>query len=499
MSFSSVSFIVFMIAVFFIYWEIPHKFRYILLIFANLCFYGSFGIKCLPVLLGQALITYLFSFILEKKKTKSLLAAGIILVPAQLLVFKYLNFSIYTIDKVMGIISAPVHDHTIKLLAPIGISFYTFESLSYIIDVYKGEVKAERNFLKVFVFLSFFPNITSGPIERAGHFFKSLETEREFDYDRTVRALRLMLLGFLKKICGADVLHTYVDSVFGNVYAYNGVIFIVAGLLYTYEIYLDFSGYTDIARGCAYMLGFELPINFKAPYLSCSVKEFFARWHISLSKWLKDYIYIPLGGSRCTRARKCLNLMITFLVSGIWHGASFTFIAWGMLHGVYQCVSELLGTRANGTSKEHVGVTAKRADVKESGIKKTSINYTKMQINRIVRTVFTFILVSFAWIFFRANSLSDVKYILTNIISVSDISVQMQRMGFMTFGTYAAVILIIVFTVIYDVVSEKGEATDLLLKLPSPMRFIIYVLLGTLIVTMYAHSGRPAEFIYLKF
>ena len=469
MSFSSVSFVVFMIAVFLIYWGIPYKFRYILLICANLIFYGSFGAKCMPVLIGEAVLAYVFGLLLDNKPQKSLLITGIVLTASQLLIFKYLNFSIYTVDKILSIISAPVSDHTLKLLAPIGISFYTFEAISYIVDIYKGKIHSEKNFLRLFAYISFFPSITSGPIERAGKFIPQLYEELHFDYDKSVYGLRLILLGMFKKICGADVLKQYVDAVFGNIYAYKGPAFIVAIILYTYEIYLDFSGYTDMARGFAIMLGFDLSENFKTPYLSNGIREFFSRWHISLSLWLRDYIYIPLGGSRKGKFRKYINLMITMLVSGLWHGASFTFIVWGALHGVYQCIANMIPA-----SK-------------------------KNKVPRIINILITFGLVSFAWMFFRANSLSDAKYIVKNMIIGNNFYGQMLQMGFLTLSAYLGVAVILILTIAYDLYSENHDIVYSIGNIKPVFRWMIYIAAGVLIVVLRSHVGAGADFIYFRF
>lgn len=490
MSFSSVSFIVFMIAVFLIYWGIPHKFRYILIIAANLIFYGSFGSECIPVLIAEALVAYAFGLLFGGKdfKHKWLLALGIILLVSQLLIFKYLNFSLYAISKILHIVSVPVSEHTLKLLAPIGISFYTFESLSYVVDVYNEKINAERNFFKLLAFLSFFPKITSGPIERAGKFLPMLEEEKVFDYDTAVYGLRLILLGMLKKICGADVLKQYADAVFGNVYAYRGPVFIVAIIIYTYEIYLDFSGYTDMARGVAYLLGFKLSENFKAPYLSCGIKEFFGRWHISLSQWLRDYIYIPLGGSRCSKARKYFNLVVTFLVSGIWHGASFTFIVWGLLHGVYQCCADFVNVVIDRIKSKGNQIV--------KGIEKTS---SEAKVSKYASIVISFILVSYAWMFFRANSLSDAKYITLNMLRGDNFYGQMLQMGFLKISAYVGVIAIILITLVYDIFSEKMDIVERFGKAKAPVRWTVYILLGVLVVVLRSHNGAGADFIYFKF
>ncbi|MDO4187747.1 MAG: MBOAT family O-acyltransferase [Lachnospiraceae bacterium] len=500
MSFSSVSFFVFMIAVFLIYWGIPHKFKYMLLICANIAFYGSFGVKFIPVLLVEVIIAFVLAIAIEnkkaeKKQTKLLICIGIILTVLPLLFFKYLNFAIYTVDKVLSKITVPVNDHTLKIIAPIGISFYTFELLSYIIDVYSGKTKAEKNILRLFVFASFFPNITSGPIERANSFLKQLDMEKEFNYDRSVSGLRLVMLGMVKKICGADVLKQYADVVFSNVYGYRGPIFIIAIILYTFEIYLDFSGYTDMARGFARMLGFELTENFKSPYLSASVSEFWRRWHISLSQWLRDYIYIPLGGSRCSKIRKYINLMATFLVSGIWHGASFTFIVWGLLHGIYQCISDFVSNIV----KNKANASKYNTDMQNN----TQIRSDNSPL-KWLKIAVTFVLVSYAWMFFRANSLTDAKYITMNMFSGDNFYGQMLQMGFLNVASYVGVILIIAITIAYDIYNEKLSicGTNIIEKF-SQLKFIvrwaIYIILGVLIVVLRSHVGAGAEFIYFKF
>ena len=479
MSFSSVSFYVFMFAVFFIYWGIPHKFRYILVAIANLIFYLSFGAMFLPVLLAEIIIAYFGARVLEKNKNKAFFALIIVLTLLPLITFKYVDFAIYTFDKVLSKLGTMLNDHTLKLVAPIGISFYTFELISYITDVYKGKIAAEKSFIKVFVFAGFFANITSGPIERAGAFLRKINEEKRFSYEEASFGLKLVMLGLVKKLCGANVLKQYVDNVFGNIYAYKGPAFLVAIVLYTYEIYLDFSGYTDMARGFAKMLSFDLSENFSRPYLSCGIKEFFARWHVSLSQWLRDYVYIPLGGSRCKRMRKYVNLMITFFVSGLWHGASFTFIVWGLLHGIYQCVADLV----------------KPLTDKMSGFGRAF---------KAVRIFVTFCLVSFAWMFFRANSLSDAKYIVMNMFIGDNFYGQLLQMGFLSVQAIVFAVLIIGLTIVYDVYSERLSArgSDVITefgRLPKAVRYAVYVVLGVLVVVLRSHVGAGAEFIYLKF
>ena len=333
----------------------------------------------------------------------------------------------------------------------------------------------------MFVFAGFFANITSVPIERAGVFLPKIDEEKRFNYEEATFGLKLVMLGLVKKICGANVLKQYVDNVFGNIYAYRGPVFIIAIVLYTYEIYLDFSGYTDMARGFGKMLGFSLSENFLRPYLSCGIKEFFARWHVSLSMWLKDYVYIPLGGSRCKKTRKYVNLMVTFFVSGLWHGASFTFIVWGLLHGVYQCVADLI--------KPFVD--------KISG-------FGRGRAIRAVRIFVTFLLVSFAWMFFRANSLSDAKYIMMNMFIGDNFYGQLLQMGFLSVLSIVFTVLIIGLTIVYDVYSERlsAKGSDVITefgRLPLVFRYVLYVAIGVMIIVLRAHVGAGAEFIYIKF
>lgn len=470
MVFSSVLFVMFIIAVFLIYWGIPHKFRYPFILLANFVFYASFGTRSLSILICIILAAYLIGIALEKESKKSGVVLCFIALTLPLLIFKYLEFGLRILGKVLSKFSLSFSQSTLKLIVPVGISFFTFEAISYVADVYKGRIKAEKDLFKLATFISFFPTITSGPIERAGNFLPQLNTEKTFDYDNAVSGMRLMLLGFIKKIVMADYLALFVDSVFSRVYFFRGPVFIVAVILYTFEIYLDFSGYTDIARGAARILGFDISENFKAPYLSGSVKEFWARWHISLSSWLRDYIYIPLGGNRKGKLRKLVNLMVTFLVSGIWHGANFTFIVWGILHGFYQCIQEVMKDKTKG-----------------------------IKVPKVIKTIVTFVLVSFAWMFFRANALSDVVFILKNVANPDNFIGYMLAMGFLTTWSYVSVLLIIVATIVYDIVSEKKDILVVFGNLPMALRWVIYILAIAIVVLMKAHIGNSAEFIYFSF
>lgn len=464
MSFYSTSFILFMIAVFLVYWEIPHKYRWIFLSVVNAVFYLCFDIRFILVLGFITLFTYAGGIILEKKKIPAYVFLLCILITlSMLLVFKYLNFAIYTIDKISAVMGIGLNPSTLKLIMPVGISFYTFESLSYLCDIRKGKIKAEKNIIKYWIFLSFFPNVTSGPIERADHFIKQLSEEKIFDYDTAKYGMRLLLLGLFKKLVCADLMVKYINNVFDNVIAHTGTVFIIAIFMYTFEIYFDFSGYTDMARGVAYLLGIDLLENFKAPYLATSIKEFWGRWHISLSTWLRDYVYIPLGGNRCSKLRKNINILITFLVSGLWHGASFTFIVWGMLHGVVQCI--------------------------EGSISK---------LPRLAKQIITFCIVAFAWMFFRINSLSEAFYVIKHMIPSGSVLGAFQAMGMTKFSIIKCGLCIVVI-MIYDIFNEKKNLLKEMDKLHIVARWLIYTVIAVLTICVHLHEGSNASFIYFQF
>ncbi|MCR5789074.1 MAG: MBOAT family protein [Lachnospiraceae bacterium] len=487
MIFSTIEFAVFMALVFLLYWSVPARFRWILLLLSNIWFYACYEVKYLIVLLLTTVISYVAAILIEKqtlfKKKKGLFVIGIVLTLSFLLVCKYLNFTIYAIQRVLSHLALPMHPFTLKLLVPVGISFYTFEMVSYLADVYSGKIPAERNFFHYAVFVSFFPNISSGPIERAGHFLPQLKEEKRFDYDTVVYGTRLLLLGLVKKIVIADMLSKYVDAVFEHVTEQTGICFLWATLLYTFQIYCDFSGYSDMAVGLAGMLGFELPRNFKGPYLASSVKEFWSRWHISLSTWLRDYIYIPLGGNKRGSFRRDCNLLVTFLISGLWHGASFTFIFWGFLHGIYQITENHL--RKKKPTTEH-----------QEG--PGSVSAVRSAFRTALGTLVTFCLVSFAWLFFRARAISEALFAVTHMFSDLSLSMAMARMG-MTARSVLKTFLVILFIMVFDIINEKRDVLKEISRLPAWLRWTGYFLTGLVILALSAHNGVSQEFIYFRF
>ncbi len=473
MIFSTIEFAIFMTAVFLLYWNVPQRFRWIVLLLANAYFYAFYDVKYLLVLLITTAVSYFSAILIEKqtikKRRKAVFVSSIVTVLAFLFVFKYLNFTIYSVQKALSLFGMPMQESTIKLIMPLGISFFTFEMVSYLADVYKGTIPAERSFFKYALFVSFFPNISSGPIERAGHFLPQLDKEKVFDYDSAVYGTRLLLLGLVKKVVFADMLAKYVNAVFDHVPEMEGICFLWATLLYTFQIYCDFSGYSDMALGLARMLGFELPINFNAPYLSSSIKEFWGRWHISLSGWLRDYVYIPLGGNRCSKLKRDFNLLATFLVSGIWHGASWTFILWGLIHGACQ--------------------------VGENRLKEL---FSGKRLPKAAAGVITFCIVSFAWLFFRANSISEAMRAVRLMFSDLSIENAMLRMT-MSWRSVLKTFLAITAVMLYDVFSIKRDLLKEMGRLKLPVRWAVYFAAGVLVLAMAANNGAAQEFIYFKF
>ena len=421
-----------------------------------------------------------------------------------LLVFKYFNFAGQVLSDTLGIFGIGFTPAVLKLAAPIGISFYTFKVISYMVEVYRGKLPAQRNFAKYAVYVGFFPQIASGPIERPAPFFEKLEslgTEVKggffrfdgFSYEKASNALKLMGVGFFKKMIVADLLSGYVTKVFSNVTAYDGFALMTAAVLFSIQIYCDFAGYSDIANGAAQLLGFNGARNFEYPYFSASVKEFWGRWHISLSTWFRDYIYIPLGGSRVGSFRYTINIMITFMVSGLWHGASLTFIVWGALHGAVQVLE---------TFAHNAWARLRGRDPKDKA-------YRKKGAARIVSIVLVFIFATVAWVFFEADSVSDALYVLTNMwhgiaSPVAYIKGGLQSIGINS-GMMLHLIIVIGMLFVYDltayIASQKGSTIFAWFnRLPKVVRWLVYILVVDLMVIWFMQYGADSSsFVYFEF
>ncbi|MDO5573930.1 MAG: MBOAT family O-acyltransferase [bacterium] len=488
MLFNSVAFAFFMPIVFFIYWALPHRYRWMALLAANCWFYMSWEPKYIIVILLTTVVSYFGAIGIEGAKNTSrkkwILVLGTLVTLSFLLVFKYTDFALSSVWKVLQLFAVPVQKTTLNLVMPIGISFYTFQMVGYLADVYTGKLKAERHFGHYALFVTFFPNILSGPIERAANMLPQFKKEKKFHYDDAAYGMRLILLGFLKKLIFADSMSRYVDNVFNHTEGASGLAFVIAIILFTFQIYCDFSGYSDIAIGVARLLGIRLMDNFKQPYYAASVREFWQRWHISLSTWFRDYVYIPLGGNRVSKARKNLNLLLTFLTSGLWHGANWTFVLWGGIHGLYQIIENTIKSAWKKRKKTTSETSA------------ASQGHSKLV--HIAQTILTFCLVAYAWMFFRANSITDAIYITTHLFQGYDITQALLDAG-MTHLSIIKTLLAIIVLMVYDYFSLKHDLLIKIEKLKLPFRWLIYIIVTVLIIVLSLHNGVKQEFIYFKF
>lgn len=340
MLFNSLTFAIFLLIVFIVYWALPHKYRWLVLLIASYYFYACWSPKYVVLILISTIPTYIAAILLEREESllrrKFILTATLLVCLGLLFFFKYFNFVSGSISELLILFSVRPQPVTLNILLPIGISFYTFQSLGYVIDVYRGKVHPEHHFGIYATFISFFPQLVSGPIGRADSLLPQIKSKKSFQYSEATYGLKLMAWGFFKKLAIADVVAQYVDTSYASLRTCSGFDLLIVVFFFTIQIYCDFSGYSDIVIGTAKLMGINLMTNFKSPYFSKSIKEFWSRWHISLSTWFRDYVYIPLGGNRCSKPKHYLNLMITFLASGLWHGANWTFVAWGGIHGLAQ-------------------------------------------------------------------------------------------------------------------------------------------------------------------
>lgn len=413
MLFNSLEFLVFLPVVAVLYFIIPKKARYLWLLAASYYFYMCWNAKYALLMLFSTAVTWLGGLGIDffgrrqwadgKKQIAKKLAVGFSF-GLNLLVlafFKYSNFVMENVQGLFSLINISLNVPKFDILLPVGISFYTFQALSYTMDVYRGEIYAEKNFLRYALFVSFFPQLVAGPIERSKNLLKQLAVPRKFSYGNFLEGLLLMLWGYFMKMVLADRIAIFVDTVYGDFASYGGWYLIVATVLFAFQIYCDFGGYSTIAMGAAKIMGFDLMENFNAPYLARSTSEFWRRWHISLSTWFRDYLYIPLGGNRKGTFRKYVNLMIVFLVSGLWHGAKWSFVFWGGLNGLWQVI---------GSVSKPVRVKLTSA----VGLNRESFGH------KLAQVAITFSLICLTWVFFRADRFLDAFQILKSMVRVQN-------------------------------------------------------------------------------
>ena len=481
MLFNSITFAVFLLAAFILYHIVPVRFRWIFLLGASYAFYMNLHAAYSLLLFFTTILTYFLALGLEKAtaqaKKRRCLLGGVLPLVSILLVFKLGAPVISRINAMIDTGRLSLQPLTVRILLPAGVSFYFFQSMGYLIDVYKGKIRAERHFGYYALFVSFFPQLLAGPIGRAEALLPQFKKERRFDYETVTYGLKLMAWGYFKKLVIADVFAATVNKVYDNAHSYVGLVFIIVTVMFAIEIYCDFSGYSDIAIGCAKLFGIELATNFKSPYLSFSVKEFWSRWHISLSTWFRDYVYIPLGGSRVPKWRNCLNLLLTFLVSGFWHGSSLTYILWGAIHGALQIAETLLYPK----TRRGVPVTRKK-------------HWWQLPV--------TFALLCFTWIFFRANTIQDAFWIISrlfwdigrplNYLKTAVICLDMPYLSM--FGMLLSAVVLF----LYDLISLRQDVIGMISRQKGPVRYGVYVLL--LVATaLFSYKGIATEFIYLQF
>ncbi len=473
MIYNSIPFAVFLPIIFILYWICPSKYRYLFLLAASFYFYMYMDPKYIFFLLGTVTVSYLLALALDSARDvfrkKLYLFIGILALIGVLALLKYSGFII----EIAGLPSP-----AIQFMLPVGISFYTFQTLGYLIDIYRGKYPAERHFGYYCLFVSFFPQILSGPIGRGDVLLPQLKKERTFDIYQASYGMKLMAVGYFKKLVVAGLLAPTVDKIYDNPESYVGLVYIIATFMFALQIYCDFSGYTDIAIGCAKLFGMELSENFKTPYFSRSIKEFWSRWHISLSTWFRDYLYIPLGGNRVGKIRHCFNLMLTFLVSGLWHGAGINYILWGGIHGFYQIIETISGKNKKG----------------REGKRNPLLN--------LFSVFLTFMAVCLAWVFFRADSVSHAW----RIISLSFHEIGNPYNYFRTAVicldmSYAYMIYLsipILLLTIYDYASLKRDVIAWISSQKPWVRYPVYIFL-LLIILLFSEKGVSTEFYYFQF
>lgn len=481
MLFNSWQFLIFFPLVVAAYFLLPGRFRWMLLLGASYYFYMCWKPEYALLLILSTVVDYYTALQMGKtaspRKKKFYLGVSLSSNLGILFLFKYFNFLNASARAVFNHFNIFYNVPMFELLLPVGISFYTFQTLSYSIDVYRGRIEPEKHLGLFALYVTFFPQLVAGPIERSTSLLPQFYRHHNFDRQRIIAGLQLMLWGFFKKIVIADRLAAYVNQAYNNPAAASGIDLLAATYFFAFQIYCDFSGYSDIAIGTAKVMGFELMENFRRPYLSKSISEFWQRWHISLSSWFKDYLYIPLGGNRVAKWRWCCNLFVVFLVSGLWHGANWTFVVWGALHGFY-LVFALLTADFRGKLLQ-----ALRLDRFNSAVK-------------VSRILLTFHLVLFAWIFFRANNLADAFLIIAKISEAVTGMLRLDMMPAISFIEARALLLLFGLIIFMNCYERFRRALDVRLS-NRYARVAVASLLFWVIMVWGAFNNQ--QFIYFQF
>lgn len=491
MLFNTIEFLVFFIIITFLYYILPKKTRYIFLLIVSYFFYMCWNPKYIILLFFSTFVTYLGALLLEKCKViykKWILTSCICLNIGLLFYFKYFSWIVDEIQIVLQYLGVQITEKHFNILLPVGISFYVFQALGYLIDVYRKDIDAEHNFLRYALFVSFFPQLVAGPIERAGNLLRQINSVPEKakpEFQSIVNGITLMLWGLFMKMVIADRVAILVDNVFSNYTSYGSIELIMGAVGFAIQIYCDFGGYSLVAIGAARVLGFSLMENFNSPYMADSIQDFWRRWHISLSIWLKDYIYIPLGGSRCSQKRHYFNLMVTFLVSGIWHGASMTYIFWGGIHGIYQIIGR---------------ITKKGREKLNTLQKQDCFSY------KLGKIIVNFCLVDLAWIFFKATSFTQAVHYIKRLITQWDLWVlfdgTLYKLGLNVMEWHILIVSVLLLVCVDILKYFKNITIDAFLEKQNLwFRWFVLLLLifSILVVGEYGTTFNSEQFIYFQF
>lgn len=464
MLFNSLQFVLFFIIVTSLFYLIPNRFRWLLLLIASCYFYMAFVPVYILILGFTIIVDYFAGIFIEKsagKKRKALLILSLVVNIGILGFFKYYNFVNESINSLFSYWTPESPLPYLDILLPIGLSFHTFQAMSYTIEVYRGNQPAERKFGIYALYVMFYPQLVAGPIERPQQLLPQLKAKHQFNAAGVSAGLHLMLIGFVKKLVIADRLAINVDNIYNHSADQSGRTLALATIFFAFQVYCDFSGYTDIARGAAKVLGFDLMINFKRPYLATSLSQFWQRWHISLSTWFRDYLYFPLGGNRVAKGRMYFNLLLVFLISGLWHGAKWTFVIWGLLNGLMMILESLFKVSAQRTN----------------------------WLSTIFKTTLTFLLICISWIFFRASSVEEAFRIIHKIakFETSVNSGEHFYYGFLAIG----------FLLFFELIKEYKPGLYKLLPNTFATRCAYYIFLAVLILQFGVLNG--GQFIYFQF
>lgn len=486
MLFNSFQFLIFFPIVLTLYFLLPFRYRTVLLLASSYFFYMCWKAQYIVLILISTIIDYFAALcmgtIQEKRRRKAFLLLSLLCNLGLLFIFKYYNFFDQSLQGLLSFFHIPYTSRVLDVVLPVGISFYTFQTLSYTIDVYRGKQKPMKNFITFALYVAYFPQLVAGPIERSSRLLPQLCKKHMLDIDRIINGMRIVLWGFFKKIVIADRLSPFVDVIYSNPEGFTGVHFVVATVFFSFQIYCDFSGYSDIAIGISKIMGIDLMINFKTPYFSKSISEFWKRWHISLSTWFRDYLYIPLGGNKVRIPRWYLNLFIVFVISGFWHGANWTFLIWGGIHGFY-LVFSILSAPYRESLASFLGLIKRPL------------------LHKSLKVLITYILVCISWIFFRADSMSDALYILTHLFDGWGLLLSMDQLATsLLVGMQKNALILamasILFLLCFDYFLKEERVDTFIGRFPLLGRWALYLVLSFGILNFGSYA---APFIYFQF